>query len=79
MSKNSILPQSVENQICGNLPPLEQELDKFIQLVQSSVGFFDLKFMKVIKKKNRAYFTYGTIISEIPLKIIEEAKKNGTL
>lgn len=79
MSKNSILPQSVENQIYGNLPPLEQELDKFIQLVQSSVGFFDLKFMKVIKKKNRAYFTYGTIISEVPLKIIEEAKKNGTL
>lgn len=79
MKQTPILPKQVESQVYGNLPPLEQEIDKFIKLVQSSVGFFDLKFMKVIKKKNRAYFTYGTIISEVPLKIIEEAKKNGTL
>lgn len=69
----------IENQVCGNLSDLEQELDSFIKLVQSSFGFFDLRFLKVVKKNNRAYFCYGTIVSEVPLKIIEEAKKNGNL
>ena len=79
MKQAQIISKQVESQIYGNLPPLEQEIDKFIKLVQSSAGFFDLKFMKVIKKNGRAYFTYGTIIYEVPLKIIEEAKKNGSL
>ena len=77
--KSTIIPKHIEDQVCGNLPPLDQELDKFIQLVQSTMGFFDLRFLNVIKKNGRAYFCYGSVIAEVPLRIIEEAKKNGSL
>lgn len=75
----TILPKQIEDNVRAKLPPLEQELDKFIKLVQSSIGFFDLRFLSVIKKNGRAFFQYGTIISEVPLEIIEEAKRNGNL
>lgn len=80
--ENSKTFSKIKNDVTSNLDPVETELLKFVELVQSTTGFFDLRFMRVVKKNNRAYFQYGTIISEVPLNIIEKAKeqaRNGNL
>lgn len=76
MKKDKIF-EEMESSVAGNLDPLENELMKFIELVQSSKGFFDLKFLRVIKKNKKAYFEYGAIVKEIPLEYIEFAKNGG--
>lgn len=75
MKKDKII-QKMEEKFAGNLDPLENELMKFVELVQSSQGFFDLRFLRVVKKNKKAYFEYGSIVKEFPLEYIEQAK-NG--
>ena len=77
MKKDKII-QKVESKFAGELDPLENELMKFVELVQSTKGYFDLNFLRVIKKNKKAYFEYFNIIKEFPLKYIEQAK-NGNL
>lgn len=75
MKKDKII-QKMENKVAGNLDPLETELMKFVELVQSTKGYFDLRFLRVLKKNNKAYFEYLSIVKEFPLEYIEQAK-NG--
>lgn len=65
--------QRAADQITTGLDPLETELLKFVELVQSSKDFFDLRFLRVIKRNNKAYFSYmGQIEKEFPLEYIEK-------
>lgn len=65
--------QKAADQITIGLDPLETELMKFIELVQSSMDVFDLRYMRVIKRKGKAYFSYmGKIEKQVPLEYIEK-------
>lgn len=71
---------NLERQVTGNLDPLENELQEFIKLIQSSMEFFDLRFLKVVKRNGKAYFEYMSVVKEFPLEYIEQAKqaRNGS-
>lgn len=66
---------SVKEQITDGLCPLEKELLNFIELVQSSRGFFNLNFLRVVKKNKKAYFDYMGIVKEFPLEYITDEQK----
>lgn len=76
MRKDKII-KKMESDLTDNMSPLETELMQFIELVQSSQGFFDWRFLRVIKKNKKAYFEYGAIVKEFPLEYIEIAKNGG--
>ena len=68
--------KKAEEQITIGLDPLETELIKFIELVQSSMDVFDLRFLRVIKRNDKAYFSYmGKIEKEVPLEYINGSKQ----
>ena len=77
MRKDKVI-QKIEDKFAGQLDQLENELMKFVELVQSTKGYFDLNFLRVRKKNNKAYFEYLSIVKEFPLEYIEQAK-NGNL
>ena len=66
--------KKVEEQMTTNLPPLEIELMNFVELVQSTRQFFDLKFLRVVKKGGDAYFEYMGIVKKFPLEYIDNPK-----
>lgn len=66
---------NIEQQVTGNLDPLENELQNFIKLIQSSMDTFDLRLLQVIKRNGKAYFKYLSVVKEFPLEYIENAKR----